>query len=731
MKKKKTKKILQYSKDRAVLSDTLPYETPLTFSNRHFYNFLNRYEISFNKKNKNESIKWVNYRSNKHNLIIEQIIKVLFDLSQSSVNNEILLHHHKGIIESRKIPFVYRITHKEKDFRELSIPHPKSQIELVSFYAKYKELILYYSNESPFSIRKPFSIAKFIFNNDKLHKLNKGDDGDLIESTDKEYENLKTFFTYKKYSNIYKFYEDYHYHRSEKKYNKMFKFDIAKCFDSIYTHSISWAIYNKDIVKDNVGLSNCTFSGEFDTFMQNSNYGETNGIIIGPEFSRIFAEIILQQIDKSIESELRQCEEKIYFRKDYEIYRYVDDFFVFYNDDQTKDKILSTYKLKLKEYKMSISDAKTHYYTKPLITELTIAKEKMVDLFDKKIKFTIEGSDEEDEIFCSIKFECNSNHLITRFKILVKESNVEYKDIMNYTLAIINKRIERSIKKFEKYYSALCDAESKGNLSSEEKKKKVRQENQFTSFINELLDFTFFLYTVSPRVNSTIKLSNILSEIIRYYTGKYKFKTGNALNPKEYKLFSRFDELNLNKELVFKKISDEINLILMTNKSQEHIQIETLYLFIILRELGKDYQLSEIDLLEYFKISKNHEEKLSFNFEPNYFIITVILFYIRNIKEFDNIKNILKVEIIKKITKIDNDKRKKSTEIVMLFFDILVCPFLDNKFKRKIMTLMEIPLNLQTDMINFKKEKKYWFTKWDNFNLAKELSAKKSLEVYN
>jgi hypothetical protein len=34
-------------------------------------------------------------------------------------------------------------------------------------------------------------------------------------------------------------------------------------------------------------------------------------------------------------------------------------------------------------------------------------------------------------------------------------------------------------------------------------------------------------------------------------------------------------------------------------------------------------------------------------------------------------------------------------------------------------------------MLNFKKEKKYWFTKWDNFNLAKELTAKKSLEVYD
>ena len=38
--------------------------------------------------------------------------------------------------------------------------------------------------------------------------------------------------------------------------------------------------------------------------MQEMNYNETNGIVIGPEFSRIFAEVILQQIDTSVEREL-------------------------------------------------------------------------------------------------------------------------------------------------------------------------------------------------------------------------------------------------------------------------------------------------------------------------------------------------------------------------------------------------------------------------------------------
>lgn len=717
--KKGKKKILRYSKERAVLSDVLPYETPITFSNRHFYNFLNENKIQM----KGSNVSWIKSENVQISKGKEELIKILFDLkkeNQSTPPNFVFR-------QKRTIPFGYRITHKENDFRELAVPHPKAQLDLVSFYEKYKELILYYSGISPFSIRKPHSVAKFIFRNDSIHKKNVGDNDDIIESHDKEYENLKTFFTYKKYSNIYQFYEDYRYHRAEKKYNKMFKFDIAKCFDSIYTHSISWAIFNKEIVKDCLGRETSTFSDNFDDFMQNSNYGETNGILIGPEFSRIFAELILQQIDKSVELELRQ--NNLYFKRDYEIYRYVDDFFVFYNTDEAKDKILSLYKIKLKEYKLSFNNSKTVFFEKPLITDLTIGKERVVDMFDSEIKFKIKKPDNEEEIFQKLNFKCNSNKLITKFKIIIKESNVEYKDIMNFTLAIIGKRVERSINKFEKYYSKLCRLENEGELSDEQIKIKVRHENSFSKFIIEILDFIFFLYSVSPKVNSTIKTSSVLALVIKYLNGKYRYKVG-ASSSGGYILFDRFQESTTNKELIFKKIADEINLVISSNKVENHVQIENLYLLIILRELGKKFTLTEQEIIKYFDLEDKNGE-LNLSFTPNYFTITVLLFYIRNIKSYDRIKVMLKRAIVNRIESIDKNKRRQTTEIVLLFFDTLSCPYLDNKFKKVIFELFDIEVSLHDDIIKYKKSQKYWFTKWDNFNLAKELAAKKSLEVYS
>ena len=332
----KRKKYIQYPKERAILSDVLPYEIPITFSNRYFYRFL----VENNILLKGKKIEFDTDFIDDDLIGFEETLKTLFHREYDNTNDS----------KFRKIPFAYRISHKEKDFRELALIHPINQLKLIKFYDDFKESILYSCSISNFSIRKPVDVAKFSFFNDKLHQLNKGDKNDFLELNGREYEDLKTFFSYQKYTNIYKFYEDYRYHRAEKKYNFLFKFDISKCFDSIYTHSISWAVLGLDAVKENVDSSKKNFSGIFDKFIQYSNYGETNGILIGPEFSRIFAEIILQRIDKTVEEKIFKFNGSKN-KTDYELYRYVDDYFLFCDDDILKEEIFKIFKHELKEYK--------------------------------------------------------------------------------------------------------------------------------------------------------------------------------------------------------------------------------------------------------------------------------------------------------------------------------------------------------------------------------------------
>lgn len=667
---------IKYKKERVVLSDILPYEIPVIYSNRYFYKFLTEYQVEINS---NElTVCWKNLKNNE---VPNEIIKLLF--GAQSTDNQIgkfFIYEKEKKYALKTIPFIFKIAHKENDYRELSIIHPLNQLHLVEFYNEFKETIKYYSSISEYSIRRPHKTAKYKFNNDYIYKMLKAEDveHDQIEIGSLEYENLKSFFTYKQYSNINKFFESYQYQRSEKKYNKMYKLDISKCFDSIYTHSIVWALHNKEIVKDNIGESNGTFAGLFDKFMQNINYGETNGILIGSEFARIFAELLLQQIDKLVLEELLN---KDYFhKKSYEIYRYVDDYFIFYDDEAIKDTIIDLYKHNLKKYNLHISETKSISYIKPIITELTIAKTKITDLINEQLTI---NNREIDSLKWSLYV--NSKKMITRFKIIIKETGIEYKDIINYTLAIVERKNNLLIIAFK-------------NTDEFEAHKK-----NFIKAILEIFHFSFFIYAVSPRVSSTIKISSLLSKSVLYI----KNTTNITLNEKE---------------IIYKKIFDEVLFILNKNKLKEYTQIETLYLLIVLNELGKEYRIEEAFLLEYFFQDTNDKEL-------NYFSITTLLFYIKNISRYSNLKIKIKEEIKKKLESSNKDNLYKNTELLMLLMDSLTCPYLEESFRCELLSIFNInDVAVQTKIIYFKK---YWFIKWNDFNFVNEMESKKSQEVYS
>ncbi len=707
---RKRKKI-KYKKERVVMADILPYEVPITFSNRHFYNFLVNNEIEFSEN----CISW-----KKDNVAFDKIVKFIFNINGGNIED--VDGKKKWCINEAKpykkgidaIPFTYKISHKQKEFRELTVIHPLNQLTVVDFYDKYKELILYYTNRSQYSIRKPFTVAKFTFFNDKKHKDNKVEEPerDTIEIFGKEYENLKTFFSYKEYSNIHKFYESYTYQRNEKKFNTLYKFDISKCFDSIYTHTLSWALSNKEIVKQNVKINDFTFGGAFDSLMQKLNYNETNGIVIGPEFSRIFAEILLQDIDFSVNKLLENSKNKLRHKTDYAIFRYVDDYFLFFNEETVKDKIIETFKAELLKFNLYISESKSFTYEKPIITELTIAKERISDLLNNIIELKSEDILNGNQIINSenqsttpkrYTLYFNSKRAIIDFKTIIKETGVSYKDILNFVLAVIDRKSFNLIKKYDKAIFENEDVENKFK-------------DKFIKFNLELLDFIMFLYSVSPRVNTTIKLCNVLTKITKFINQKNK----NSTNEKYFSL----DQKNV----VFKKIFDDISLVLNKNKNTEYTQVETLYLLIALQDLGRSYRLDNKTLLKYLNIEVS-ETKYVFPYDFNYWTITVLLFYIKDIKRYNTLKTELKKHIIAKYEKADIKNISKNTELVILTMDLLSCPYLDNYFKNDILNLCGIDSHQRLIVEIFEKQENI-FTKWKNFDFEKELNTKRGQEVY-
>lgn len=142
-------------------------------------------------------------------------------------------------------------------------------------------------------------------------------------------------------------------------YQYMGKTDISDCYGSIYTHSIAWAVHDKDVAKKNKSLD---LLGNFiDSCVQDMHSRQTVGIPQGSVLSDLIAEMVLGYVDLLLSKELK-CDSK---RADfeYQILRYRDDYRIFATSREGVHsillalmKVLSGLNFKLGAEKTSISD---------------------------------------------------------------------------------------------------------------------------------------------------------------------------------------------------------------------------------------------------------------------------------------------------------------------------------------------------------------------------------------
>ena len=724
---RKRKKIkLSYSKERVLFSDVLPYECPIIFSNRYLYRFLAKY-LWIGEEQKIDNIAWNVLKQSKRwdQKDANAFAALLFGCYEKGKRIGPLQHKLNDLF----YPYQFNIAHKTNKNRTLSIIHPYNQWQVVEFYEQYKYSILYLCNQSSYSIRKPHKIAQYFYYRDRLHRKLSGHESDKVELFFNEYENLKTYFSYEKYANIYKFYEDYRYQRAEKKFKYLVKFDLQSCFDSIYTHTISWATAGgADKVKVLPGYHGSWVGDAFDNLMQSVNARETNGIVIGPEFSRIFAEIILQYIDQKVEQEL--LEKNLRQKSTYECYRYVDDYFLFYNDEKDKNLFMESLTKRLKEFKLQISPSKTEEFEKPFITKVTIAKQRIENLLSNIFSIPLweeiesnsstekdtEDKDlDKDREVLEKKFNIYlpANDVNTQIKVIVKECGIEYRDIANYLLEKISQRLDTFLNRYEigfKKYERLMSKEETNKDDVETHAQRVQR--KLTNYLVSLIDVTFFVFNSNRQINTTLKLQKIINSIIIYAKRHGDFKVNPAV---------RFQTIS--KDIIFKKIQDEIALVLATTDSHRNTLHESLYLLILAKELGYAYLLSP-------EVIRSFIEKSELQY--NFFACLILLYYYANHKCYDLQKALLTDEILKKYRLVAESERKRNSELTILTADMMTCPFVDDAYKQRLLTLMGITETKDQQMImRFAKKQKYIFTRWTMFNLNKELQAKISQEVYS
>ena len=132
------------------------------------------------------------------------------------------------------------------------------------------------------------------------------------------------------------------------------KTDISRFYPSIYTHSIAWAAYGKAQVKSDLTMYSGTFADRLDLLVRHCNQNQTVGIPIGPETSRILAEIISSRIDTNFR--LSEVAKNV---KKSQIDRLQDDWYVGTGSMAVAEKVLSTISRCYNEFGLEINGSKT------------------------------------------------------------------------------------------------------------------------------------------------------------------------------------------------------------------------------------------------------------------------------------------------------------------------------------------------------------------------------------
>lgn len=125
------------------------------------------------------------------------------------------------------------------------------------------------------------------------------------------------------------------------------KCDISRCFPSIYTHAVDWAIEGRETAKSNKLKNRTTWASDLDKFAASTRNGETHGLLVGPHASNLLAELILVRVDKALVD------------KGFRFIRNIDDYECFVDSMEDAELFVVELEKELSEYRLSLNQSKT------------------------------------------------------------------------------------------------------------------------------------------------------------------------------------------------------------------------------------------------------------------------------------------------------------------------------------------------------------------------------------
>ncbi|KMT65793.1 antiviral reverse transcriptase Drt3b [Catenovulum maritimum] len=679
---------------RGLLTDTAPNDVPIIFSNEGFY-------VNSHRANTENG--------DRLNKIVSSIYANHIDPTLNKLNNGSEALQKKLKYSS---PFKYKIIKNEYSLRTLSLTHPRTQLNLAEFYRDHSPEINYLCSKSNFSVRAPVKVGNS-FTVNRTRKISSEDykniDIDTLES-ELYKKSASSFFTYRGYTRLYKIYNSERFVQLEKKYNQMWLLDIANCFDSIYTHSISWAVKDKQFIKDHVTYSSQVCQ-KMDTIMQRSNNNETNGICIGAEFSRVFSEIIFQKIDKNIE-EFLDIKMGLKHEIDYEVIRYVDDYMIFASSEKVAKSVYKAISDSLNEYNLYLSDSKTHKYSRPFCTEksaLVVGLNMVLNELESSL-FEVQYFNKQRQLFPKKiyrKFGFKNN-FIDKVKKLCIENKSDYSLPSNFLISVFNKRINEVILHYRAYMKNISQKALKED-------KNLEQEVHdrvlvFRDALELLLNLTLFFYSVKPSLSASNKVSQSIIKIDRFVSAEMP----------EHLAFMR--------SFIMASISENLYFSHEDSYREGFTHIEQLNILLATSEFNDNYLVSA-DLIQQM-INKNEE--------PSYFEIVSLLYYCKGHEQYKEIVSRLEKSSLQKVLRAD---LSKDSEAIHLFLDLMCCPYISKEVRQALLGIERQTNTELMDLSNTNDDysnecvlaellKTYWFVKWSSLDLYELLARKELNPVY-
>jgi Reverse transcriptase (RNA-dependent DNA polymerase) len=125
--------------------------------------------------------------------------------------------------------------------------------------------------------------------------------------------------------------------------------DIRAFYHSIYTHAIAWAVHTKTFAKKNRSPKHV--GNLIDLLCRNSQDGQTIGLPVGPDTSRMIAEIVGSAIDCEVQRRIKLSNDSAM--------RFVDDFSFGCNSKQVAERTIAIVRRAAVEFELDLNNEKT------------------------------------------------------------------------------------------------------------------------------------------------------------------------------------------------------------------------------------------------------------------------------------------------------------------------------------------------------------------------------------